>query len=117
MQQEIDKLDIFLGQAENDWDLPVPVCIFSSFLQLILPFFRSQTRVMNNLKLSLVHEQFLHSDDDELVNLFSINRSSVWGSLHELWAWEIQVLQTLCTLLPLLPLTIKRIRTDDEEGK
>lgn len=38
MQQEIDKLDIFLGQAENDWDLPVPVCIFSSFLQLILPF-------------------------------------------------------------------------------
>lgn len=56
MQQEIDKLDIFLGQAENDWDLPVPVCIFSSFLQLILPFFRSQKRVMNNLKLSLVHE-------------------------------------------------------------
>lgn len=80
-------------------------------------FFRSQKRVVNNLKLSLVHEQFPHSDDDELVNLFSINRSSVWGFLHELWAWEIQVLQTLCILLPLLPLTIKRIRTDDEEGK
>lgn len=77
-------------------------------------FFRSQKRVMNNLKLSLVHEQFLHSDDDELVNLFSINRSSVWGFLHELWAWEIQVLQTPCILLPL---TIKRIKTNDEEGK